>query len=163
MLQARCQCTTDFLPCFNEKKVMLLTERCILGNLGRHSSKDIKDRAYWNSPNSAVFACSCIRTITKIHRWRNLRYSFQVDLDHGSSTLQFLKFWNQNVVNILFLVVKSLEVTSGFISKLMKKNSRWRHHWNIWHLSVKTKISPLFGFWTTPEMPGVSKKCAIIH
>ena len=29
--------------------------------------------------------------------------------------------WNQNVVNILFLVVKSLKVTSGFISKLMKK------------------------------------------
>ena len=79
------------------------------------------------------------------HRGRNQRYSFQIDLDHGSSTLQFLQFWNQNVVNILFLVVKSLEVTSGFISKLMKKNSRWRHHWNIWHLSVKTKISPLFG------------------
>ena len=39
----------------------------------------------------------------------------------GSSTLNFLKFWNQNVVNILFLVVKSLEVISGFISKFMKK------------------------------------------
>ena len=37
-------------------------------------------------------------------------------------------FWNQNVVNILFLVVKSLEVISGFISKLMKKNSRLRHY-----------------------------------
>ena len=33
----------------------------------------------------------------------------------------FLQFWNQNVVNILFLAVKSLEVISGFISKLMKK------------------------------------------
>ena len=55
------------------------------------------------------------------HRGRNQRYSFQIDLDHGSSTLNFLQFWNQNVVNTLFLVVKSLEVTSGFISKLMKK------------------------------------------
>ena len=80
-----------------------------------------------------------------VHRGRNQRYSFQIDLDYGSSTLQFLQFWNQNVVNILFLVVKSLEVISGFISKLMKKNSRWRHYWNIWHLSVKTKISPLLG------------------
>ncbi len=55
------------------------------------------------------------------HRGRNERYSFQVDLDHGSSILQFMEFLNQNVANILFLVVKSLEVTSGFISKLMKK------------------------------------------
>ena len=66
-------------------------------------------------------------------------------LPYGSSTLQFLQFWNQNVVNILFLVLESLEVISGFISKLMKKFSRWRHHWNIWHLSLKTKISPLLG------------------
>ena len=35
---------------------------------------------------------------------------YQFD-DHGSSTLQFMQFWYQNVVNILFLVVKSLEVT----------------------------------------------------
>jgi hypothetical protein len=56
-----------------------------------------------------------------LHRGRNQRYSFQIDLDYGSSTLQFLQFWNQNVVNILFLVVKSLKVTSGFNSKLMKK------------------------------------------
>ena len=39
----------------------------------------------------------------------------------GSSTLNFLKFWNQNVVNILFLVVKSIEGTTGFILKMMKK------------------------------------------
>ena len=74
------------------------------------------------------------------HRRRNQGYYFQIDLGHGSSTLQFLQFWNQNIVNILFLVVKSLKVTPGFISKLTKKNSRWRHNWNIWHLSVKTKI-----------------------
>ena len=55
------------------------------------------------------------------HRGRNQRYSFQIDLDHGSSTLHFLQFRNQNVVDILPLVVKSLEVTSGFISKLVKK------------------------------------------
>ena len=80
-----------------------------------------------------------------LHRGRNQRYSFQIDLHHGSSTLQFLQFLNQNVVNTLSLVVKSLEVISGFFSKLMKKISRWRHYWNIWHLSVKTKISPLLG------------------
>ena len=77
------------------------------------------------------------------HRGRNQRYSFQIDLDHGSSTLQFLQFWYQNGVNYLFLIVKSIEVTSGFISKVMKKIARWRHHWNIWHLIVKTKISLL--------------------
>ena len=55
------------------------------------------------------------------HRGRKQRYSFQIDLDYGSSTLQFWQFWHQYVVNILFLVVKSLKVTSGFNSKLMKK------------------------------------------
>ena len=55
------------------------------------------------------------------HRRRNKRYFFQNDLGHGSSTLQFLQFWYQNVDNIFFLVVNSLEVTSGVISKLMKK------------------------------------------
>ena len=59
------------------------------------------------------------------------------------TTLQFLQFWYQNGVNILFLVVKPIEVTSGFISKLMKKFARWRCCWNIWHLSLKTKISRL--------------------
>ena len=55
----------------------------------------------------------------------------------------FLTFWYQNVVNILFLLVKPIKVTSGFILKLMKKFARWRCCWNIWHLSLKTKISPL--------------------
>ena len=45
MLQARCLCTTDFLPCFNEKKSYAI-DGTLLGNLGRHSSKEIKDRAY---------------------------------------------------------------------------------------------------------------------
>ena len=56
-------------------------------------------------------------------------------------------FWNlytyQNDVNILFLVVKSIEVTLGFTLRFMKKIARWRYHWNIWCLRVKTKISPL--------------------
>ena len=56
-----------------------------------------------------------------VHRGRNQKYSFQIDLDHGSNNLQCLQFWNQNALNILFLVVKSLEVTSGFLSKLKKK------------------------------------------
>ena len=79
------------------------------------------------------------------HRGRNQRYSFQIDLDYVSSTIQFLQFWNQNVVNIILLVVKSLKVKSGFNSKLIEKISRWRHHWNIRNLCVKLKISPLLG------------------
>ena len=63
----------------------------------------------------------CLLFMPLLHRGRNQRYSFQIDLDYGSSTLEFLQFWNQNVVNILFLVVNSLKVTSGFNSKLMKK------------------------------------------
>ena len=39
----------------------------------------------------------------------------------SSNTLQFLQFWYQNGVNYLFLIVKSIEVTSGFISKVIKK------------------------------------------
>ena len=39
----------------------------------------------------------------------------------------------------------------------MKKNYRWRHHWNIWHLSVKTKIPPLFG------RSQVSNECQKVH
>ena len=61
----------------------------------------------------------------------------------SSSTLQFLLFWYQNGVNYHVLIVKSIKVTLGFISKVMKKVARWRHCWNIWHLIVKTKISPL--------------------
>ena len=72
-------------------------------------------------------------------------------------TLKLLQFWCQNGVNILLLVLKSLEVTSSFISKLMKRIARWRHHWNIWHLSVKTKISPLFGCYQ------VSNGCQQFH
>jgi hypothetical protein len=64
---------------------------------------------------------------TPYHRGRNQRYFFQIELGHGSSTLQFLKYWYQNFVNILFFVVKSQEVTSGYISKLIKKIARWRH------------------------------------
>ena len=44
-------------------------------------------------------------------------------------------FWYQNGVNILFLL--------GFILKLMKKFARCCCCWNIWHLSLKTKISLL--------------------
>jgi hypothetical protein len=57
--------------------------------------------------------------------------------------LQFLQFWYQKGVNILYWVVKPIKVTSGFILKLMKKIARWRRCWNIWHSSLKTKISPL--------------------
>ena len=88
-----------------------------------------------------------------IHRGRNQRYSFQIDLDHGSSTLQFLQFWNQNVVNILFLVLESLEVISGFISKLMKFFSRWRHHWNIWrYLPNQLTSSCQRSLWMPPNL-----------
>ena len=59
------------------------------------------------------------------------------------TTLQFLQFWYQNGVNILFLIVKPIEVTPGFILKVMKKFARWRRCWNIWNLSLKPKISLL--------------------
>ena len=72
------------------------------------------------STDPAPLIMSKFFRIRVLHRGRNQRYSFQIDLDYGSSTLQFLQFWNQNVVNILFLVVKSLKVTSGLNSKLIK-------------------------------------------
>ena len=62
----------------------------------------------------------------------------------GSTTLQFLQFWYQKGVNILFLVVS--KTNRGDISlyfKTYEKIARWRRCWNIWHLSLKTKISPL--------------------
>ena len=77
------------------------------------------------------------------HIRRFEEYFNHIHIPIGSTFLQFLHFWYQNGVNILFLVVKPIEVTSGFISKLMKKITRWRRCWNIWHLSLKTKISPL--------------------
>ena len=61
----------------------------------------------------------------------------------GSSTLQFLQFRYQKGITVLFFVVKSIEVTSVFIFRLMKKIARWRYCWNIWHLTIKTKISLL--------------------
>ena len=77
------------------------------------------------------------------HIRRFQEYFNHIHIFIGSTTLQFLQFWYQNGVNILFLLVKPIEVTSGFILKLMKKFARWRCCWNIWHLSLKTKISPL--------------------
>jgi hypothetical protein len=77
------------------------------------------------------------------HIRRFQEYFNHIDMFIGSTTLQFLQFWYQNGVNILFLVVKPIEVTSSFILKFMKKIARWRCCWNIWHLSLKTKISPL--------------------
>ena len=65
-----------------------------------------------------------------------------------------MQFWNQNGVNILFLVVKSIVVTSSFTFKLMKKIARWHRCWNIWHLSLKTKISPLYA---TKSLMGVKR------
>ena len=62
------------------------------------------------------------------------------------TTWQFLQFLYQNGVNILFLLVKPIEMKSGFTLKLMKKFARWRCGccWNIWHLNLKTKISRIF-------------------
>ena len=77
------------------------------------------------------------------HIRRFQEYFNQINILINSSTLQFLQFWYQNGVDYLFLIIKSIKVTSGFNSKVMKKNARWRHHWNIWHLIVKTKIYPL--------------------
>ena len=68
--------------------------------------------------------CSC----NHIRRFQE--YFNHIHIFIGSTTLQFLQFWYQNGVNILFLVVKPIEVTSGFILKLMKKFARWRRCWN---------------------------------
>ena len=76
------------------------------------------------------------------HIGRFQEYFNHINIFIGSTTLQFLQFWYQNCVNILYLLVK-IEVTSGFILKLTKKIARWCHCWNIWHLSLKTKISLL--------------------
>ena len=77
------------------------------------------------------------------HIGRFQEYFNHIHVFIGSTTLQFLQFWYQKGVNILFWVVKPIKVTSGFILKLMKKIARWRRCWNIWHSSLKTKISPL--------------------
>ena len=77
------------------------------------------------------------------HIRRFQKYFIHINIYISSSTLQFLQCWYQNGVNYLFLIVKSIEVTSGFISKVMKKIARWHHHWNISNLIVKTKISLL--------------------
>ena len=84
------------------------------------------------------FSTGCL-----IHIRRFQKYFNPINILISSCTLQFLQFWYQNGVIYFFLIVKSIKVTSGFISKAMKKIARWRHHWNIWHLIVKTKISPL--------------------
>ena len=65
-----------------------------------------------------------------------------------------MKFWFQNGVNMLFFVVKSKDVTLGFILEHIK-NARWCHIWNIWHLNALTKISPLLGYYQ--ESMGVKK------
>ena len=83
-----------------------------------------------------------LETDAMLRDFRNISTTY-IHFLIDSTTLQFLQFWYQNGVNILFLVVKPIEVTSGFILKLMKKIARWRRCWNIWHLSLKTKISPV--------------------
>ena len=55
------------------------------------------------------------------HIRRFQEYFNHINILISTSTLQFLQFWYQNGVNYLFLIVKSIKVTSGFISKVMKK------------------------------------------
>ncbi len=77
------------------------------------------------------------------HIRRFQEYFNHINILISSSTLQFLQFWYQNGVNYLFLIVKSIEVTSGFISKVLKKIARWRHNWNFWHWIVKPNASSI--------------------
>ena len=81
-------------------------------------------------------------TLTHIRRFQE--YFNYINILISSSTLQFLQFWYQIAVNCHFVIVKSVEVTSGFISKVLKKVAIWNHLWNIWELIVKIKISPIF-------------------
>ena len=78
-----------------------------------------------------------------LHIRRFHEYCNHINILNSSTTLQFLQFWYLNGVNYLILIVKSIEVTSGFISKVLKKIARCRHRWNFWHWIVKTKISLL--------------------
>ena len=118
----------------------------------QNSAKGATLRGEWNrvkDHSSLIFSHFLILSLInslfelKIHIRRFQEYFIHIHILIGSITLQFLQFWYQNGVNILFLLVKPIEVTSGFILKLMKKFARWRCCWNIWHLSLKTKISPL--------------------
>ena len=67
---------------------------------GRGSKKLVREKLFF------ALCFTDVHMGRQKHRGRNQRYSFQIDLDYCSSTLKFLQFWNQNVVNILFLVVK---------------------------------------------------------
>jgi hypothetical protein len=86
MLQARCLCTTDFLPCFNEKKSYAI-DGTLLGNLGRHSSKDIEDRVYLVFP-----ALSSINP-SSIYSWYKSTFYFtlRIQIVSSSSLFQILR------------------------------------------------------------------------
>ena len=51
----------------------------------------------------------------------NVKYFNHINILISSSTLRFLQFLHQNGVNYPFLIVKSIKMTSGFISNVMKK------------------------------------------
>ena len=54
------------------------------------------------------------------HNRRFQEYFNHMHIFIGSCTLQILQFWYQHSVNILFLVVKSIEVTSAMRTKSSK-------------------------------------------
>ena len=65
---------------------------------------------------------------------------FQEYFNHiliGSITLQ--SKW----CRYFFLVGKTIRGDIRLYFKNYEKVARWHHHWNIWHLSVKTRISQL--------------------
>ena len=99
----------------------------------------------WFISWSSLFPPMLAWLLEQIRRFQE--YFNHIHILIGSKTLQSWQFWYQNGVNILFLVVKSMEVTSGFISKLLKKFARWRRHWKIqtsddWN-SLKTPTVPV--------------------
>jgi hypothetical protein len=70
---------------------------------------------------SLDFACNVENSNWLLHIRRFQEYFNHIHIFIGSTTSQFLQFSYQNGVNILFLVVKPIEVTPVFILKLMKK------------------------------------------
>ena len=104
-----------FLPVLLSKQSGLVTSRDV-GSLvtleGGHSLK-----------NHICFSLFLIKEHFggPIHIRRFQEYFNHINIFISSTTLQFLQYWYQNGVNYLFLIEKSIEVTSGFISKVMKK------------------------------------------
>ena len=81
-------------------------------------------------------SCQWCQNFRKL--WGILKYTFLGYLSSPCTSLfsvpiQFLQFWYQNGLTILFVILKSIEVTSGLTLIIMKKIARWHPPRNIWN------------------------------